>query len=405
MKIMMLFIIVLVLLDAYVYKAVNGVLGFNSKSPIFWILNLMVYFYFMAVLLGSAKMLPSGATIYIRAFIFIYLFSKLFLLIPLLLEDVVRGFKYLTYRIRPQEDVVDGISRSKFIRNFSIFLASIPLLVLGFGIVRNIYRYKVRKVSLPIADLPEELEGFRIVQISDIHAGTFPQKKPILKGIEMINDLKPDLFVFTGDLVNSVADEIDPYIDYFSQIRSTYGNFSIYGNHDYGDYHEWTSEADKIKNNLDFIEKHKQLNWQLLRNESKIIEVNNAKIAVIGVENYSTIARFPRKGKLDEAIKNTDMADFKVLLSHDPTHWNAEVTTKYTDINLTLSGHTHGFQFGIEIPKWFRWSPSQYIYKQWAGLYQEKEQYIYVNRGFGVLGYPGRVGILPEITLIELKKA
>lgn len=401
----MIWLIVLLIFDVYIFKAVDGFPGFNFKTPIFWIANLAVYIYLLMIFLDSERQLSNAFIIYARAFVFIYLLSKIFLIFPFLLEDVVRGIRYVVSKLAPRSESGEGITRSKFIRNFSLLLASLPLLVLGLGVIRNIYRYRVRKEIVRIPNLPSSLNGFRIVQISDIHAGTFPQKKPIQKGIDMINELKPDLFVFTGDLVNSKADEIDPYIPYFSQIKAKYGQFSIYGNHDYGDYHDWTNAEEKAQNHQSFIDKHQQLDWQLLINESKIIQVENAKIAIIGVENYSTIARFPRKGRLDQATMNTASADFKVLLSHDPTHWDAEVTTQYQDIDLTLSGHTHGFQFGVEIPGVFRWSPSQYIYKQWAGLYQKGKQFLYVNRGFGVLGYPGRVGILPEITLIELQTA
>ncbi|WP_236978413.1 metallophosphoesterase [Membranihabitans maritimus] len=399
---MIILFIFLVFLDIYAYRSViQGYPVIGDKIALFWVLNILVYLYFITIYLDTTEYIMHTINIYLRGFVFIYILSKTVLLFPIIIEDITRGLKFLIGKISSNGDEIT-LTRGKFVKNVSIVLAAFPLVLLGHGMVRNVFRYRIRKEKIRISNLPREFEGFKIVQISDIHAGTFPRKKPILRGIRMINNLNPDLFVFTGDLVNSTASEIDPFIDYFSQIKANYGRYSIYGNHDYGDYHDWKDLDEKLQNDRDFIEKHQRLGWKLLKNESAIINKEGVKLAVIGVENYSTIDRFPRKGDLKVAAEGTEEADFKLLLTHDPTHWEAEVTNKYSDIDLTLSGHTHGFQFGIEIPGVFRWSPSQYIYKQWAGLYKSNNQYLYVNRGFGVLGYPGRVGILPEITLIEL---
>lgn len=284
----------------------------------------------------------------------------------------------------------------------SLFITLIPLTLLIYGMIRNRHRYKLWEIDVEIADLPTELEGLKIVQISDIHSGSFTDKTPIIKGIELINQQKPDLVFFTGDLVNTIADEIEPYIDVFGKIRAKYGVFSILGNHDYGDYTTWPDKAAKLANLRRLVESHQRMEWQLLLNENRVLEINGVPIAIIGVENYSASPRFSKYGNLSKAYQNTGEVVLKLLLSHDPSHWDDQVIKDYKDIAITFSGHTHGAQFGIESPI-LRWSPVQYFYSRWAGLYQVGKQYLYVNRGFGYLGYPGRVGILPEITCIQLK--
>lgn len=394
------------LLDLYAYRLIKGM---SSRiSWIFWGLNLWVYLYFLGRYFDAPSFVSHPTSIYIRAFIIIYFFAKAVSVIPLLIEDLVRLGEWIykifaRRRVEEQEEI--RMSRYQFVKNVSVSLSALPFLLMGYGVIRNIYRYRVIRQKIKVKGLPSDLQGLRIVQISDIHSGTFPLKEPVLKGVEMINELEPDIFVFTGDLVNSTADEVDPFISYFSQIKAKYGKFSVMGNHDYGDYHQWSSEKERLSNDLAFEKKHEEMGWRLLRNEHESIPVGKSRIGVIGVENYSTLPQFPQKGDLAAAVSGMEPVDFSLLLSHDPTHWNAEVTEKYKDIHLTLSGHTHGFQFGIEIPGVVRWSPAQYIYKEWAGLYQTKNQSLYVNRGYGVLGYPGRVGILPEITLIELETA
>lgn len=295
-------------------------------------------------------------------------------------------------------------ARSKFLAQLGILAGAMPMAVLSYGVIRNAYRYKIWRKTLHFAQLPADFEGLKIVQISDIHSGSFKDKAAVQKGINLINEQKPDVVFFTGDLVNVKANEMDAFVDVFKGIEAKYGVYSITGNHDYGDYAHWESRAAKAANFQALIQQHKNLGWDLLLNEHRILTINDVKIGIIGVENYSALPQFPKYGKLDEAYANMpEDTALKILLSHDPTHWDVEVRPQYQDIDLTLSGHTHGFQFGIEIPGWLRWSPSRYIYRQWAGLYQSGKQYLYVNRGFGFLGYPGRVGILPEITVLELR--
>ena len=250
---------------------------------------------------------------------------------------------------------------------------------------------------------PKSFDGIRIVQLSDIHSGSFFDKKAVQGGIEMVLGEKPDMVFFTGDLVNNETKEVKEYFDLFSKVKAPKGVYSVLGNHDYGDYKSWSSPTAKRKNLQDMLDAHQQLGWNLLLNENRYIEEGGDKLAVIGVENWGA-GRFSKYGKLGQAYVNTEEGAVKLLLSHDPSHWDAQVRPDYPDIDLMFAGHTHGFQFGVEIGN-FKWSPSKYIYKQWADMYQEKHQYLYVNRGFGFLGFPGRIGIYPEITLVELKRA
>jgi len=268
--------------------------------------------------------------------------------------------------------------------------------------LRNKYRYRIFREKVRIPNLPPQLKGLKIVQISDIHAGSFNAIEPVLAGVEKIISEAPDLFFFTGDLVNTVAREIKPFVPIFSKIKARYGVYSIMGNHDYGDYARWPNAEAKAENRNALEAAHADLGWTLLNNENEIIDIDGAKVAIIGVENFSANRRFSRYGDLKTASEGTQKADLRVCLSHDPSHWTHEILSEYPEIELTLSGHTHGGQFGLELFNW-KWSPVQYFYKYWAGLYQQANQYLYVNRGFGFLGYPGRVGILPEITVLELE--
>ena len=287
----------------------------------------------------------------------------------------------------------------------SVLMSGAPLLLMIYGMARNRHRYKIHEVTVSLVNLPKALEGLKIVQISDVHSGSFTDKAPLKKGIELINQAKADLVFFTGDLVNSIATEMEPYTDVFDKITAKYGVFSVLGNHDYGDYVRWPSKEMKLTNLNRLIHLQKQMGWHLLLNENRLLSINGEKIAIIGVENYSASPRFSKYGDLQKAYTGSESATLKLLLSHDPSHWDDQIAPNQSDIAITFSGHTHGAQFGIEIEGWFKWSPVKYFYKQWAGLYQKGQQFLYVNRGFGYLGYPGRVGILPEITVMQLKCA
>ncbi|MEI9935099.1 MAG: metallophosphoesterase [Ferruginibacter sp.] len=266
----------------------------------------------------------------------------------------------------------------------------------------NKYNYHVKRVRLSFDNLPQGFKGLKILQVSDIHSGSLMDKKAVLKGVQKILDEKADIILFTGDLVNDKATEMKDFMDVFSLLKAPMGVYSTLGNHDYGDYVTWPSDGITKEQNLENVKKiHGLLGWRLLMNEHVVLERNGSQIALLGVENWSAKARFPKHGRMDLAYPGSEKYPFKILMSHDPSHWDAQVRTQYSDIDLTLSGHTHGMQFGIDIPG-FKWSPVQYVYKEWAGLYEEGKQKLYVNRGFGFIGYPGRVGILPEITVIEL---
>jgi predicted MPP superfamily phosphohydrolase len=271
-------------------------------------------------------------------------------------------------------------------------------LVYGF---HNKYRYQINRLTLSFANLPQAFKGLKIVHISDIHSGSFMDKHAVQRGVDKILREKADIILFTGDLVNDRSSEMADYMNVFSQLNAPMGVYSTLGNHDYGDYVRWNDQQSK-KDNLQKLKNiQQQLGWKLLMNEHVVLEKEGQQIALLGIENWSAKGRFPKYGKMDIAYEGTENFPFKILMSHDPSHWEAEILTRYPDIDLMLAGHTHGMQFGVEIPG-FKWSPVQYIYKQWAGLYENERQKLYVNRGFGFIGYPGRVGILPEITVIEL---
>ncbi len=333
-----------------------------------------------------------------------FLIMKLLIAVILLIDDVRRVIffianKFFTEGTAPSI-LQEGISRSEFISKLALLLGGSLFGGLVYGMT-NRYNYSVKNIKLDFANLPQAFKGMRVIHISDIHTGSLNDLKAVAKGIELIMAQKPDIIFFTGDLVNNVSSEAVEFIPVFNKLSAPLGIYSILGNHDYGDYVEWDS-IDAKRKNLDELKGiHKEIGWNLLLNDAVSIEKDGESISIIGVENTSFKNRFKSYGKMQQAHANSGEHPFKILLSHDPSHWDGEVNSRYKDVDLTLSGHTHGFQFGVEIP-WLKWSPVQYIYKQWAGLYKEGEQYLYVNRGFGFLGYPGRIGIMPEITCIDL---
>ena len=294
--------------------------------------------------------------------------------------------------------------RRKLISQIAIGLAAIPFASLLYGMFRGKYNFKVLSYKLEYDDLPEAFEGFKIAQISDIHSGSFDNPKKVQYGVDLVNAQDADVVFFTGDLVNNRAEEILPWIQTFRKINAKHGVYSILGNHDYGDYSPWESPEAKKKNMEDLKKAQKKMGWDLLLNESRFIEKQGQRIAILGVENWGS-GGFKKAGDLNKALSNVAAEDFKILMSHDPSHWEAEVIPHPFNIHLTLSGHTHGMQFGIEIPGWIKWSPIKWRYKQWAGIYEKLNQRLNVNRGFGYLAYPGRVGIWPEVTVITLNRS
>jgi len=277
-----------------------------------------------------------------------------------------------------------------------------PFFAILWGLIFGRFHYQVDKTEISFRDLPKSFEGLRIVQLSDIHLGSvFGKQDRLKKAIDIVNSLNPDLVLFTGDLVNNYSEEAHGWEELFSGIKSRYGKYSVLGNHDYGDYWEWKSEVERHSNMQLIYKIHEDMGFNLLRNSSDIISINGDRLALVGVENWG-LPPFKQYGDLEKSLKDLPPSLFKILLSHDPSHWDAEIKSK-TDIHLTLSGHTHAMQFGFRLGK-FKWSPSAYIYKRWMGLYQQNGQALYVNRGMGFIGFPGRIGLRPEIALLVLKK-
>ena len=336
-------------------------------------------------------------------FLSLFIFQLLVSVI-LLAEDVFRIPQALySFLKRVPEQTQFIPSRRKIISQIALGLASIPFASLLYGMYRGKYNYKVLSYNLEFEDLPDAFDGFKITQISDIHSGSFDNQTKVQYGVDLVNQQKSDLVLFTGDLVNNRADEIKPWIKIFNKIKAEFGIFSILGNHDYGDYMRWESPAAKRKNMEDLYDAHNEMGWDLLLNESRFIEKDGDRLAIIGVENWGS--GFKKAGDLNKALNKVSEKDFKILLTHDPSHWEAQVIPHPFKIHLTLSGHTHGMQFGIEIPGIIKWSPAKWRYKQWAGVYGENKQYLNVNRGFGYLAYPGRVGMWPEVSVITLSKS
>ena len=323
------------------------------------------------------------------------------------LVGIVLLLARIWHLIRHGRNVQPSEGRRRFLAITATGIGGIPVLTMMGGL-SNAYRYQYRKAQISLRSWPKKLDGFRIIHISDLHTGSFTKKKPLVEAVDEINAIDADLIVFTGDLVNDTADEVEEYIPIFSKLRAKHGVYSILGNHDYGDYRPWESKKAKQENLEKLYRAHQQLGWRLLLNEHAIIEASEAQFALLGVHYWGNIGRFEDqpndtdRGDIKKAKESLQEDMMKILLSHDPSHFDAEVLN-HKDIELTLSGHTHGAQFGVE-NRWLRWSPSQYFYPKWAGLYKVKDQFLYVNRGFGFLGYPGRVGILPEVTQLILRK-
>ncbi|HXB31244.1 MAG TPA: metallophosphoesterase [Puia sp.] len=403
--------IVMASIDLYVFQVVKMLSQGSSsrtKSIIFtsyWVLSISIIVIFISLPYLNTERWPKNLRNYLFATIVGFFFAKLIASVIFLMDDLRRLIQWAVAKIffrntEGESEVNEGISRSVFLSWLGIGIGGtlISSLVYGFS---NKYNYQIRRIPLAFNNLPPAFQGLKIVQISDIHSGSFDNRKAVEKGVQMVLDLQPDLILFTGDLINDRTMEMLGYEDVFSRLRAPMGVFSTLGNHDYGDYVKWPTEEARNQNIEDLKTLQANMGWRLLMNEHVVLEKQGQEIALIGIENWSAKARFPKHGKMWKAYPGAEKYPFKILMSHDPSHWDAEVRPKYGDIDLTLAGHTHGMQFGIEIPG-FKWSPVKYVYDQWAGLYENGKQKLYVNRGYGFIGYPGRVGILPEITLIEL---
>ena len=366
---------------------------------LFWLITIGVVIHLLYHWFCRGKVVWSAPQQYAVAGLLTWLIICLFVTLPLLLEDITRLIKAI---FRKPTNAPRIPSRRKFVSTLGWGLAAIPFASILYSIFKGKYNYKVWKYTLYFDNLPKAFDGYRITQISDIHCGSFDNYEKIRYGVELINSQKSDVILFTGDLVNNLANEVHNWKSLFATLQAPDGVFSIMGNHDYGDYSSWETPEAKQQNLEHLFQLQKQMGWQLLLNEYCYLERDGEKIALIGVENWGH-GRFSKYGDLNKAMEGVNTEDFKILMSHDPTHWQEVVLPENKDIQLTLSGHTHGMQCGIEIPGWLKWSPSQYIYKYWGGMYEEDGKYLNVNRGFGYHAFPGRLGVWPEITVIELK--
>jgi uncharacterized protein len=401
----------MLLMDIYVFQAVKIIIPGTSHRlrttifVIYWTVAGVALATMLSFPFVDVQTWPKQLRTYVFSILVGLFFSKLVASIFFLIDDIRRGGTWVLTRMfsNPSFTINEGsqgISRSVFLSWIGVLMGGSLFSTLIYGF-KNKYNYRIRRVSLNYPGLPKAFRGMRIVQLSDIHSGSFMDKQAVTRGVETAMKEKPDLILFTGDLVNDRAVEMNEYLDVFNKLSAPMGVYSILGNHDYGDYVAWSSPAEKTANLDQLKQYHAAMGWKLLMNQHVLLKKGDEQIALIGIENWSAKARFPKYGKLKDAYAGTEQIPFKILMSHDPSHWDAEVRTKFPDIDLMLAGHTHGMQFGVDIPG-FKWSPVQYMYKQWADLYEEGSQKLYVNRGFGFIGYPGRVGILPEITVITL---
>ncbi|MGV3698184.1 metallophosphoesterase [Flavobacterium sp.] len=402
-RLLILFVIVAIV-EVYAFQAIKTV----TKSK--WIIIAYIVVSLAAILfiayeftkfdrsVGQTKM-----SLITLGLLLLVLLPKLVLTFVMLMEDVLRLMMGTVNHFMGHNSDSFLPHRRKFVSQVALGLAAVPFLSLIYGMTVGKYNFKVVRQTLFFPDLPDAFEGFKLTQISDIHSGSFDDEEKIQYAIDLINEQESDLLLFTGDIVNARADEMHPWIDTFNGLRKfEHGKYSVLGNHDYGAYLDWKSEEAKAANFEAIKDLHRQMDFKLLQNESIKIKKGEDEIAIIGVENWGK--HFGSNGDIDKASENISPTDFKILMSHDPSHWEYIVKRHPKNVQLTLSGHTHGMQFGIEIPGYFKWSLAQYMYKQWAGLYNEFGRYVYVNRGFGFHAYPGRVGIMPEITVFELKK-
>lgn len=401
----LIFLLIFVIIDIYAFQAFRAISKTVWMTALYWGVSLLVLGNFIYRFYGLSRADYGNPQAYAFALVIAFLVPKVIVLGIMFAEDIFRVpqaiFRYFTEG--PNANVKYMPSRRAFISKIALGIAAIPFGAILYGIYNGKYNFKVLKYTLSFEDLPDAFDGYKLTQISDIHSGSFDNMDKVRYAVDLINGQQSDVILFTGDMVNNEAREMKPYVDIFSKLKAKDGLYSVLGNHDYGDYIRWESGEAKRQNLEDLKQIQKQIGFDLLLNESRYIERNGEKIALVGVENWGA-GGFKQAGDLKKAVRRIQKEDFKILMSHDPSHWEKQVIGDEYHYHLTLSGHTHGMQFGIEIPGWFKWSPVKWRYKYWAGIYEELGQYINVNRGFGYIGFPGRVGIWPEITVIELKK-
>ena len=397
--------ILIAIIELYAFQAVK------TFTKVRWVLIAYIVVSFSTVVFIAYQFTnfdrtvgQTQMTMFTIGLMLLVLIPKLLITFIMFLEDVLRLFiGSKNYFINYNNEAGFLPERRKFVSQVALGIAVIPFLSLIYGMTLGKYNFKVLKQTLFFPDLPDAFDGFKITQISDVHSGSFDNPEKIAYAIDLVNAQNSDMILFTGDIVNTHAKEMHPWLDVFNKIQNhEYGKFSVLGNHDYGEYVDWPSIEEKEKNFENIKGLYGQIGFNLLLNENVKVKKGDDEIVIVGVENWGV--KFKKAGDLNKASENLKKEDFKILMSHDPSHWEMEVKDHPKNFHLTLSGHTHGFQFGIEIPGIIKWSPVEYVYKQWAGLYENLGRYIYVNRGFGFHAYPGRVGIMPEITVIELKK-
>jgi predicted MPP superfamily phosphohydrolase len=398
------FIAIYIAIDIYAFQAFRTFIKNNWFSAAYIAISVILLLSFIyQVTSGDSSRTMTPLRMYTFGIVVAIFFPKLMLVLIMFTEDVVRLLVGGVAKLGGINDSFHVPSRRRFVSAIALGLAAIPFSSLLYGMYRGKYNYKVLSYTLEFDDLPEAFDGYRIIQISDIHSGSFDNEKKVNYGVDLVNQQEGDVILFTGDLVNNKAEEMQPWKTVFSKLNAKDGVFSVLGNHDYGDYVDWESQEAKRQNLEDLKALQKEMGWDLLLNENRTLERSGERIKLVGVENWGA-GGFKKAGDLDQACEGVDDKEFKILMSHDPSHWQQQVRSDERHFQLTLSGHTHGMQFGIEIPGLIKWSPVKYRYEHWAGIYEEFGRYINVNRGFGFIGYPGRVGIWPEVSVIELKK-
>ncbi len=420
-------VVFVLLVDSYVWQAIKILIKDKATwykktiKYIYWTIPFIVFFVFISTWFYHFQEENKAIRTYLGAFFFIIYASKIVTVLFILLDDIKR-LLVLTWRYferflphgkedAEEEELEEAIepesqkiTRSQFIARAGIMAGAVPFVILSRGLFSGAYNYQVRRVNLVLPNLPEAFDGLKMLQISDVHTGSFLDKDAVYRGIQLIKEQKAHVAFFTGDFVNNRTNEANEWVEMFSEVKAPMGVYSIFGNHDYGDYvSDWKSEEEKAQNLQDLVDVHKTMGWNLLRNEHVLLEREGKKIGILGVENWGDRGRFQKFGDVDKAKSGMPDVPVKIMLSHDPSHFDTIISKQHPDIDLTLSGHTHGFQFGVEFGN-KRWSPSQYIYPHWADLYKIEKQMLYVNRGYGFLGYPGRVGIMPEITVFTLNR-
>ncbi len=408
-------LVVFLLIDWYVFQAVR--IAFQTVGArrwvygLYWAITALTLLAFLTYQLAPADRVPAQVRTFLMVGIFVNYLSKTFAVLFVFVDDLGRLGRWVASLFRTPEPSTAAaspgggtpISRSEFLMKTAVVMGTLPLAATTFGIVSGAHDYRVRRVRVRLPNLPRAFDGLRIAQLSDIHSGSFFNQTAVRGGVQMLLREKPDVVFFTGDLVNNRADEMKDYKAIFEKVRAPLGVYSVLGNHDYGDYVRWPSEAAKRQNLDDLVRTHREMGWDILLDEHRLLTVDGQSIAVLGIQNWGAKGRFPKYGDVAKARQGAEDQPVKLLLSHDPSHWRAQVLPDFPDIDVMFAGHTHGMQFGVEIGG-LKWSPVQYFYQEWAGLYDEGDRHLYVNRGYGYLGFPGRIGILPEITIMELTR-